>query len=449
MLGQLSTESADDGNQKLSFAALSLIAILTGRQPNTPPFAGPPYDTEFPSFPSCLAPPDSNSTNATVGCQAEIFIKYIEVLRGIILDIGNNFEDYANETRGNCSDCANSTSVLPLYYEWGNISIAINATLNVTNQTTLLEFVNATLGANLTIVFNDTQNLQKSLGQCAQCLINYVRDGHVKSISQCIFNGGVDSGSRGSGEGKKGVEKCFIKAGKKFRRVARGLTRRFTQKLKKHRKNHLIRLYSLFSSINSTVSNIFSTSRNYTLCITNGSITEVNAKNYTNIFAWLLGNFTINVNITITEAAANVSSALNSTLIALNQTAQNASQSFSDQANSFIVDVVNATELYPDCKNFSQSAEDLKAAVALNISVCTEGSQNTTLVVFANLTATLNMIGQTVTSLRSGFTNCSRYYCDSTYIFFIPLGLGLTSLQCLNRYGAQTKTRTCFEYVSY
>lgn len=174
LIGRLVTGVAKDSILGAGFSLSSIMAISAGRRYSRPSGGSLDDDDYNPTDSLCIPDSSSNSssTNATIGCQASVFVYMVNMHIKNLKTIGKWYEKVNSFVNSSCAT-PNTTSIQNLTDLWGNLSAAANVYTNLTVVNgTFLAFVNSTLGANLTDAINQTQALFDSINNATACIIN-------------------------------------------------------------------------------------------------------------------------------------------------------------------------------------------------------------------------------------------------------------------------------------
>lgn len=422
ILGAVIAYETEDTTNQVSFSVFGMVAIMSGKRPQSASWAVQFMDPDYPPPSPALPPPDNNSApNATVGVQAQVFVTWCAYLMRDIANAGGSCEDMKDGTVApNCS-CPNTTSVQDVLSKWNNTCGAIALNVNVTASGTLIAYVNATLGTNITDAVNATQSLLQSIGSCSQCLVNQVKQDNVKMYRSCV------GGKSGSGEAKSCgdyLKKCSDQNRRVLKKYANHKRKRAVRKRVGLFQNVASTLVIILSGMDTASSNLQTTSNS--LNFWNGGL-QIAFNNLNQ----QMKSFRLLIQILTTSIQNNATVAVNSTQSNVNETLVNATAAVTAICTNLTSLIANDSSLYPTCQNFTNVVTLIQANFTTNVHACMATCDNNT----DSISAQHGDILANFTLTFQGFMNLTdKCYANECNSKTVPSLFFSNMAGCLNYY---------------
>ncbi|KAG5685072.1 hypothetical protein PVAND_014273 [Polypedilum vanderplanki] len=386
-LGSFIIGSLQDSTIDLSYSLLALVATLAGRRPPNPPLRAFFDDFLYPNpIFSCI--PDtnntSNSTNATISCQALTFISYANLHLNNLAKAANSYEK-ANKYLNANINSPNTTTIQNVTMQLNNLITAMNAYVNINIANgTLLATVNSTLGQNITNILDSTQNMIDSFQNATQNLVNTACSNSRKPLRELLDFADLSLMSF--------WHHRFFRR-QSYRISMNGLL------------GFIFNAGSLMPQLSSAVTNITNVLNGYS----NLKIPDYNnmGKNFVNI----LITFVSNMNSSSSAISTTLNTTINATESAKNQIILNATAVANSTLSNLTSAIISQNQTYPQCQNYLTNITDAFSNFTNDVQSCGAAADTDHNAQYVNVTSFIANLTAAFTYNTNVTSQCYSSYC--------------------------------------
>lgn len=434
--GAIAYDTQDSATQ-ISYSVSAFTAILSGKRPPSAPWLTAGYDPDYPTpSPSLPDASDTKASSATVGVQAQEFIRWCASLSRDIDSLGSQTEDYTSAlVADSCKTCPSSTSVQDIQAKLTKVCVAMQNYVNVTVTSNLISYVNSSQGTSLTEVFSSASILLSNSNVCSDCLVSQVKINNAKLYKKCIAS------KKSSSEEKSGKT---MSCGE-YQKRSSDRYGRIIEKHLKHKRKQGARLQNGYlqssstvtvltvSSMQTVVTNLVSTSSSITDSSLKSSFTVLSSA-FANLQAVMASQSTLVQNV--------ITSSVNTSTLTLNAMFTNSSQLVNTTVLAIMTQVSNDADLYPNCQITGNATLTAQAKYSLSSLSCMATSDQSTTITIAQQGVLLSYFAtyfqRFMTASDACYSVCSSFNpvtscLNNWFISFWNIGAWNSCIRNVNR----------------
>jgi hypothetical protein len=373
--------------ERLTYCSESISKAVAGKCPQSEPFG--PNDPDFPP-PSQTLPCEGNSTSVSIGIQANVTIQQINFIIREINQTGVIMNQYVNLTNSSKCDC-NTSSINSTIDLWVSVQSEIAKLSQNTSNGILLQALNSTVVANLTIAINATIEIQEQFANCSICsnsrFTKDITSAYVKCATGKDSSSESKSGSDSKGSSKsckdrmKRVHKQKKSVHDKSRKQKQKKRQRAYREIANGRSKQAKNLITVIRTMADNFQNFSSSLPSYAVSrlTFTGFWYSQGADTFRDTLVIAIStirSLIIQIEINLNFVISNVTQAQNQTNENITIIANNATEHFHQSCNNF----TNNTEsdLYPQCVNIVNKTIEVRLNLTLEIEECMETAASQT-----------------------------------------------------------------------